>query len=129
MSIPQIAANKSVLTIFTTIVALIAGMMAYTGLGQLEDPEFTIKTAAVVTPYPGAAPDEVELEVTDLIERAVQEMPQVKEVESYSRAGLSSVARIPTGGRHCFAHSAKRPWNRPHDCAVRLKEEGTNRRV
>jgi multidrug efflux pump subunit AcrB len=60
-------------------------------LGQLEDPEFTVKTAMVMTTYPGASAAEVELEVTDPIELAIQEMPQVKNVSSCSRAGLSMI--------------------------------------
>lgn len=94
MSIAGFAYEKRTLTVFTTIVAMVAGVMAYFALGQLEDPEFTIKTAVVATPYPGASPEEVELEVTDVIERAVQELAELKEVESYSEPGLSTVRVI-----------------------------------
>ncbi len=50
-----------------------------------------MKTALVSTAYPGASAEEVELEVTDRIEMALQEMPQLDYVESLSRAGLSIV--------------------------------------
>lgn len=86
--------ERQVMTVFSTIVVMIAGTMSYFGLGQLEDPEFTIKVAMVATPYPGASPEEVELEVTDVIERAVQQIPELKEIESYSSAGLSMVKVI-----------------------------------
>lgn len=86
--------DRSVMTVFTTAVVMVAGVMSYFGLGQLEDPEFTVKVAMVATPYPGASPEEVELEVTDVIERAVQEIPELKEIESYSSAGLSMVKVI-----------------------------------
>ena len=56
--------------IVLTVVTLVAGLQAYNNLGRLEDPEFTIKDAVVITPYPGASPEEVELEVTDRIEQA-----------------------------------------------------------
>ncbi len=46
---------------------------------------------AIITQYPGATPQEVELEVTDRIETAIQEMPQLKRLTSYSRAGLSII--------------------------------------
>lgn len=94
MSIASGAFNRRVLTVFTTGIAMVAGVLAYFTLGQLEDPEFTIKTAVVATPYPGASPEEVELEVTDVIEQAVQELAELKEVESYSEPGLSTVRVI-----------------------------------
>jgi multidrug efflux pump subunit AcrB len=57
----------------------------------LEDPEFTIKEALITTPYPGASAEEVEEEVSDVIEQAVQEMGQLKRVESTSKRGVSVV--------------------------------------
>ncbi len=83
--------ERSVVTVFSTAVVMVAGLLSYFQLGQLEDPEFTVKTAVVATPYSGATPEEVELEVTDVIERAVQSISVLREVESYSSPGLSSV--------------------------------------
>lgn len=94
MSVVAKVFERNVITVFATIVVMVAGALSYFGLGQLEDPEFTVKVAVVATPYPGATPEEVELEVTDVIERAVQEIPELKEVESYSSAGLSTVKVI-----------------------------------
>ncbi len=91
MRLAEGAIGKRTLTTFVTFVAVVAGLLSYGRLGQLEDPEFTIKSAVVVTPYPGASPEEVELEVTDVLEQAVQTMSQLKELESYSRSGLSSI--------------------------------------
>ena len=80
----------------TTMIVLIlifvgAGIASYRGLGRLEDPTFTIKTAMVLTTYPGASPQEVEEEVTDVVEEAVQSMGQVDCVHSTSQEGLSIV--------------------------------------
>lgn len=72
-------------------VLLGAGLISFNGLSRLEDPEFTIKDAVVITPYPGASAAEVEIEVTDLIERAVQEMGQLFYVESHSYRDKSLV--------------------------------------
>jgi len=91
VSLAKTAVEKSTFTGFATVLFLLAGLYSYTQLGQLEDPEFTIKSATVTTTYPGATAEEVELEVTDRIELAIQEMPQVKFVESLSRPGLSLV--------------------------------------
>ena len=88
MSLAKIAVEKRTVTAFTTALVLAGGLVAFTQLGKLEDPEFTVKTASITTPYPGASPEEVELEVTDRIEKAIQEMPQIKQIESNSRAGL-----------------------------------------
>ena len=75
MSIASGAVSKRAFTFFTTAILLFGGLVSFTKLGQLEDPEFTVKTAVVVTPYPGASPEEVELEVTDVLEKAIQERP------------------------------------------------------
>mgnify|MGYP001202693799 CR=1 FL=1 len=85
------ALQKRTLMIVFTILLVAAGVIAYENLGRLEDPTFTIKTAVVATAYPGASPAEVEEEVTDLIEEAIQEMGQVKEIYSTSQEGYSFV--------------------------------------
>jgi multidrug efflux pump subunit AcrB len=74
-----------------TIMLIIAGFQSYQKLGRLENPDFTFKTALVVTPYPGASPSEVEEEVTDPIEEAIQSMSQLDEVYSTSMEGVSIV--------------------------------------
>jgi multidrug efflux pump subunit AcrB len=85
--------NRVVFVLMALVV--IGGFMAYQRLGRLEDPEFTIKEALIVTPYPGASAEEVAKEVTNPIERAVQRLGQLDRVESESSRGLSIVtARI-----------------------------------
>jgi multidrug efflux pump subunit AcrB len=91
VSLAALAIEKKALTFFLTFLLFVGGFAAFTRLGQLEDPEFTVKSAVIVTPYPGASPEEVELEVTDRIETAVQELKQLKWVESYSWPGRSVV--------------------------------------
>lgn len=91
MSLAKLAVENRTVTAFATFLLVVGGLMAYGRLGQLEDPEFTVKTAAIMTSYPGAGPHEVELEVTDRIEVSIQEMPQLKNVYSHSRAGLSII--------------------------------------
>jgi multidrug efflux pump subunit AcrB len=91
MNLPRFAVEHKTLTNFLVLLAFVGGIYSYFALGQLEDPEFTVKTAVVVTQYPGASPEEVELEVTDRIETAIQEMPQLRYLTSYSRAGVSII--------------------------------------
>jgi multidrug efflux pump subunit AcrB len=70
---------------------LVGGLQTFQSLPRLEDPEFTIKDALVITPYPGASATEVEAEVTDELETAVQQMGQLDEVKSKSERGLSTL--------------------------------------
>jgi len=91
MGIAKFAVERPAVTYFGSTLVLIMGLVSFFGLGQLEDPNFSIKSAFVVTTYSGASPEEVEEEVTDLIETALQEIPEVNFIESNSRAGLSIV--------------------------------------
>jgi len=74
-----------------TVVLLVGGSLAFTGMGQLEFPEFTIRNALVTTQYPGATPEEVEQEVTSTLEEAIQEMPAIKRISSVSSDGFSQI--------------------------------------
>ncbi len=91
MNIAEFSIKKSVITWTITVVMLVLGYFSYMDLPRLEDPEFAIKDAVIVTPYPGASPEEVQEEVTELIEKACQELGQLRRVESYSARGLSTV--------------------------------------
>jgi len=76
-----------------TLVFLVAlyGIISYLGLPKKQDPGFTIRTAVVTTQFPGASPIRVEQLVTDKIEQAVQEMPELDNVTSESSPGLSFI--------------------------------------
>ena len=70
---------------------IVGGLHSYGRLGRLEDPDFTIKEAVVFTRYPGATAEEVELEITEPLETAIQQLKQLHEVRSISRAGVSII--------------------------------------
>jgi multidrug efflux pump subunit AcrB len=91
MNLPRFSVEHKTLTNFVVFLLFVGGIYSYFALGQLEDPDFTVKVAVVVTQYPGASPAEVELEVTDRIETTIQEMPQLRYLTSYSKAGLSII--------------------------------------
>ena len=82
--------NRAVTSVMLAVVAL-AGLMAFVDLPRAEDPGFLVRSAVVRTPFPGAAPERVEYLVTDPIERAVQEIPEVAHIKSDSRTGLSII--------------------------------------
>ena len=73
MNLTEYAIKNRAVSYFFLALLLLGGIGSYFVLGQLEDPVFTVKTGVVVTPYPGASAYEVELEVTDLIEQAIQQ--------------------------------------------------------
>jgi multidrug efflux pump subunit AcrB len=91
MNLTKFAIENRALSYFVALLILLGGIGSFFTLGQLEDPDFTIKKGVVVTQYPGASPEEVELEVTDRIEMAIQELPQLYHLYSISRAGVSMV--------------------------------------
>ncbi|WP_295627166.1 efflux RND transporter permease subunit [uncultured Nitrosomonas sp.] len=91
MNIAQFFIERRVITLVLAFVMLGAGFLAFENLSRLEDPEFTIKEALVVTSYPGASAAEVEEEVSDRLEKAVQKLGQLKRVESRSERGLSTL--------------------------------------
>ena len=88
MNIAEWSIQKSVITWVITILLLVVGVISFNNLSRLEDPEFTIKDAVIITPYPGASAAQVEEEVTNVIERACQEMGQLDRVESRSSRNL-----------------------------------------
>lgn len=70
---------------------LLGGLFAYYGMGKLEDAPFTIKQAVVTTSYPGASPMEVQQQVTDILEEAIQSLGELYYLKSDNRAGLSKI--------------------------------------
>ncbi len=82
--------NKTTVMIFSLFIVL-GGISAYFNMGKLKNPTFTIQTAVVITQYPGASAEEVELQVTEVIEKAVQKLGSLKHVRSMSQPNVSTV--------------------------------------
>ncbi len=85
------AIQHKTISLMFTLVLLIGGIVSFMGLGRLEDPQFTIKQALLMTDYPGASALEVEEEVTLPLENAIQNLSYVKHIRSISSAGLSQI--------------------------------------
>lgn len=92
MDLAKFAIEKRLISALATVLILAAGIFAYTALPRFEDPEFIIRQAQIVTPYPGANSSEVADEVTEVIENALQQLQGVKEVRSVSSPGISQVS-------------------------------------
>jgi multidrug efflux pump subunit AcrB len=91
VNLAKVAIEKKAVTYFVTFLLVLAGIASFLSLGQLEDPEFSIKTAVIVTQYPGASSEEVELEVTDRIEVALQQLKTIDYIKSFSAPGFSQI--------------------------------------
>lgn len=91
MDITEFAIKNNRVTLVVLVVLLLAGVGAYDSLPRAEDPGFTIRTAVVQTLFPGANPERVENLVTDKIEKAIQEMPELDVVRSQSKTGVSII--------------------------------------
>ena len=79
------------LVLYFIIVFAVVGVLSYERLGQSEDPPFTFRVMVVKTNWPGATAQEVEQQVSDRVERKLQEIANVDWVRSYSKPGESMV--------------------------------------
>lgn len=91
MDFAAIAIKNKIVTLVFVVAAIVAGTKSFNSMGRLEDPAFTIKDALVITPYAGATALEVEEEISDEMEMAVQQLGQIKRVVSRSDRGLSTL--------------------------------------
>lgn len=91
MNLAEFAIKQRTFLLFFTVLAIITGVISYFELGKLEDPSFTVKSAVVVTLYPGASAHEVETQVTDKVESQLQQMNTLWKLRSLSRPGMSMV--------------------------------------
>ena len=78
-------------TILLLVLVLAGGLFSYVKMGKLEDAPFTIKQALVLTSYPGASPSEVQSQVTDVLEEAIQSLGELYYLKTENRAGLSKI--------------------------------------
>lgn len=91
MNIAEFSIRNKLISWMITLIFLVGGIISYANLSRLEDPEFTIKDAVIVTQYPGASPQQVEEEVTYPLENAIQQLQYVDYIRSISTNGLSQI--------------------------------------
>ncbi len=82
------------LVLYFMLLLTVVGAVSYGQLGQSEDPPFTFKAMVVRTLLPGADAAEVSMQVTDPIEKKLQEIPNLDVLRSYTRAGESTIIVI-----------------------------------
>ena len=92
MSIAKYSIENRKVVYFFLAILLIGGVVSFFKLPKKEDAPFIIKTAVLVTQYPGASPMEVERLITEPIEREIQSMSEVHQIKSESYFGMSKIS-------------------------------------
>ena len=90
-NLSQWAIEHPALTRYLMVVLMVLGMASYFQLGQDEDPPFTFRAMVVRTYWPGATAQQVAEQVTDKLERTLQEVPYADKIRSYSKPGESQI--------------------------------------
>src|SRR5262244_2492022 len=90
-NLSQWALNHRSVVAFLMIVAVAAGVLSYYRLGRSEDPSFIIKTMVVQAAWPGATVDDTLKQVTERLERTLQETPHLDFLRSYTAAGITTI--------------------------------------
>ncbi len=91
ISIPKLAIRNRNITWFLLLLFIVGGAVGFVNLGKKEDSTFVIKSASLICRYPGATPAEVEMLITEPIEREVQTMRNRYKITSDSQYGLSKI--------------------------------------
>lgn len=91
MNFLEICIRNNRVTIILFAMIVLAGLSTFRTMPRLEDPEFTIREAVIVTIFPGASPDRVETLVTDVQESSIRELDDIERVESQSRNNVSII--------------------------------------
>ena len=92
------------------ILIAVGGAMSFLDLGRLEDPPFIRKDAMIITAYPGATAQEVELELTYPLENAIRQLAEVHTIRSSSRPGLSQI--LVEMNKEMPAHKVEQVWDK-----------------
>lgn len=92
MNLTKFSIEKNRITYMALATVMLLGVFLYQSLPRDSMPPITIRVATIVSQFPGAGPERVEELVTDKIEKVVQELPELKEVSSTSRTGISVVS-------------------------------------
>lgn len=79
------------LVYFFAFLVLVMGLFSFKVLGRSEDPAYTVRMMVVSTAWPGATAQEVEMHITDKLEKQIQNVPQIEKITSYSRPGTSVI--------------------------------------
>ena len=118
---------------FLMVIIVVAGLFSYRNLGRNEDPAFTIKTMVVQAGWPGATVEDTLKQVTDRIERKLQETRDLDFITSYTTAGRTTVfvnllgSTPQRGGARHLVPGQKEDGRHPRHAAGRRRGPGLQR--
>ncbi|MBQ7475825.1 MAG: efflux RND transporter permease subunit [Selenomonadaceae bacterium] len=90
-NLTEVSLNNRVLVWYFIIITALGGIFSYFRLGRMEDPTFTIRDMLVSAAWPGATAEEMQYQVTDKLEKRLQDIPHLKHLESETRAGQTVI--------------------------------------
>lgn len=90
-NLSAVAVRYRSVTVYLMIVAVVAGSLAFFRLGRNEDPAFTVRTMVVQAAWPGASMGETLLQVTERLERTLQEVPYLDTLRSFTVPGQTTI--------------------------------------
>ncbi|MDB4439534.1 efflux RND transporter permease subunit, partial [Planctomicrobium sp.] len=91
MNLPEFAVRHKPVVLTLVLILIAWGVISFQTMPRREDPEYTVRTCAVITPWPGAPAQKVEELVTDKLEKALDTIEEVDVVRSTSTNGLSEI--------------------------------------
>lgn len=89
LNLSALAVRERSITLFLIILISLAGILSFFKLGRAEDPSFTIKVMTIITAWPGATPQEMQDQVSEKLEKRLQELRWYDRSETYTRPGLA----------------------------------------
>jgi multidrug efflux pump len=94
LNLSEWALKHQQMVLFLIALLGLAGVLAYGSLGQKEDPEFTVKAMLVQAYWPGSSAQQMADQVTDKLEKKLQEVPEVDYTSSYAKPGMTQILVI-----------------------------------
>ena len=98
------------------IAFMAAGVFSYLQLGRAEDPDFTIKTMVIQAQWPGASAEEITRQVTDRIEKKLEELESLDYTKSVTVAGTNDGVRLSAGQHQSSRRGPDLGSGAQHDC-------------
>ncbi len=110
MNVAEYSIQHRTVSWMVLVLLLVGGALSFLDLGRLEDPPFIRKDAMIVSAYPGATAEEVELELTHALENAIRQMAEVHTIRSTSKPGLSQI--VVEMDKEMKPHKIEQVWDK-----------------
>lgn len=122
INLSEVSLKNRVLVWYFIVITAIGGIVAFNELGRMEDPTYTIREMVISASWPGASAEEMQDQVTDKLEREIQDIPGLKEVRSETRAGKTTIyAELDD---YVAKEDIRQTWRDLRNSCNELKAEG-----